>query len=236
MKHAVIQALTFSISIASTLSAHDIITTNLAYTRDVSRILGRRCSQCHGQSSSIPLTNYEEVRPWAVDIKEQVLSRSMPPWGAVKGFGDLSPDHALTQEEILILAAWVVGGAPKGDPALLPKSQPPALVKPPALKDALSVFSRATLTQPLRVAGIKPLVTKIVDSAQVTARLPDGRIEPLIWLYRFDPKTKITFQFRKPLALPPGTVIESSTPLEFALEISSSNSQASINPAPSLAR
>lgn len=220
MKHAAVQALILAACIVSALCAHEIITTNLTYTRDVSRILARRCAQCHGPSSSIHLTNYEEVRPWAVDIKEQVLSRSMPPWGAVKGFGDLSPDHALTQEEILILSAWVVGGAPNGDPALLPKSQPPAVAKPRALKDALSVSSRATLTQPLRVAGIRPLATKVVDSAQVTACLPDGRIEPLVWLYRFDPKTKITFQFRQPLALPPGTVVESSTPLEFALETS----------------
>lgn len=233
MKHAVIRALTLAASIVSSLCAHDIITTNLTYTRDVSRILARRCVQCHARSSSIPLTNYEEVRPWAVDIKEQVLSRSMPPWGAVKGFGDLSPDHALTQEEIVILSAWVVGGAPKGDPALLPKSMPATVAKTPALKDALSVFSRAILTEPLSVAGIRPVVTKVVDSAQVTAHLPDGRIEPLVWLYRFDPKTKITFQFREPLPLPAGTVVESSTPLQFALEISPLNQQARARPIPS---
>src|SRR6266481_4227814 len=89
--------------------AHDIITTKLTYTRDVSRIFQRRCISCHGPGSSIPLTSYDEVRPWAVAIKEQVLARSMPPWGAVKGFGDFSPDRALTQDEILIIAAWVVG-------------------------------------------------------------------------------------------------------------------------------
>ncbi|HEY7306958.1 MAG TPA: cytochrome c, partial [Bryobacteraceae bacterium] len=104
--------------------AHDIITTNLTYTRDISRILARRCVACHGEAASIPLTRYEEVRPWAVAIKEQVLSRAMPPWGAVKGFGDLEPDHALSQEEIMIIAAWVIGGAPQGDPALAPKTGP----------------------------------------------------------------------------------------------------------------
>ncbi len=229
MKHAVIWALGLSVCIVSSLCAHDIITTNLTYTRDVARIFARRCIECHTQGSSIPLTNYEQVRPWAVDIKEQVLSRSMPPWGAVKGFGDLSPDHALTQEEIVILSAWVVGGAPKGDPALLPQSQPATIstvTKVLALKDALSISSQATLTEPLSVAGIRPAVTKIVDSARITAHLPDGRIEPLVWLYHFDPKTKITFQFREPLALPPGTVVESSTPLQFALEIRTAPSPA----------
>jgi hypothetical protein len=198
--------------------AHDIITTNLTYTQDISRILARRCIQCHGPSSSIQLTNYAQVRPWAVDIKEQVLSRSMPLWGAVKGFGDLSPDRGLTQEEILILAAWAVGGAPQGDPVLLPKTPVTTAAKTPVLKDVLAVASRTTLNKSLRVAGIRPMTTKVIPSARITARLPDGRIEPLVWLYRFDPQTKLTFQFRRPLTLPPGTIVESSTPLAFALE------------------
>jgi hypothetical protein len=62
------------------------------------------------------------------------------------------------------------------------------------------------------------MTTKVIPSARITARLPDGRIEPLVWLYRFDPQTKLTFQFRRPLTLPPGTIVESSTPLAFALE------------------
>jgi hypothetical protein len=226
VKQAVLRMLTLPALIASSLAAHDIITTNLTYTRDVSRILARRCVECHAASSAIPLTNYEEVRPWAVDIKEQVLSRAMPPWGAVKGFGNLSPDHALTQEEIVILSAWVVGGAPKGDPALLPKTQPANLKPAPALKDALSVSTRATLNKPLSISGIRPLPAKIVDSARITARLPDGRIEPLVWLYGFDPKTNITFHFRDSLQLPAGTVVESSEPLQFALETSRPTDQA----------
>ena len=207
------------IMLAGAMFAHDIITTDLTYTQDVSRILARRCIQCHGSSSSIPLTTYAQVRPWAVDIKEQVLSRAMPQWGAVKGFGNLSPDRGLTQEEIVILTAWVVGGAPQGDPALLPKTQEMPFPKMPVLKDALAVTSRATLTSSLQVAGIRPMGTRMVPSARVTAHLPDGNIEPLVWLYRFDPQTKLTFQFRKPLTLPEGTVVESSAPLRFALEV-----------------
>lgn len=226
MKQIILRMLALSALIASSLIAHDIITTNLTYTRDISRILARRCVECHAASSSVPLTSYEEVRPWAVDIKEQVLSRAMPPWGAVKGFGNLSPDHALTQEEIVILSAWVVGGAPKGDPALLAKAQSTNLKTSPALTDALSVSTRTTLSKPLTISGIRPVPPKVVDSARITARLPDGRIEPLVWLYRFDPKTNITFHFRDSLQLPAGTIVESSTPLQFALETSAPNQQA----------
>jgi hypothetical protein len=202
--------------------AHDVITTNLTYTRDVSRILAAHCLACHGTGSSIPLTSYAEVRPWAVSIKEQVLSRAMPPWGAVKGFGDLSPDNGLSQEDILILAAWVIGGAPEGDPRLLLKVAPPTATtnELPLLKDGITIDTRADLKQPLRVLGIRPLPTNSVKSSRVIARFPDGRIQPLVWLYQFEPEFKRTFTFRQPLDMPRGTVVESSTPLRFALEIS----------------
>jgi hypothetical protein len=200
--------------------AHDIITTNLTYTHDISGILARRCLACHDTGSSIPLTRYEEVRPWAVDIKEQVLSRAMPPWGAVKGFGDLKPDHALSQEEIIIIAAWVIGGAPEGNPALTPKtSQRNVAAIDPEVRDFETVSTRATLNESIALAGLRPVPQTTIDSARITAHLPDGRIEPLVWLYQFSAKSNRVFFFREPLVLPKGTTIESSAPVRFALEV-----------------
>lgn len=207
---------------AMPLAAHDIITTKLTYAREVSRIFARRCVWCHGANSSIPLTSYQEVRPWAVDIKEQVLARSMPPWGAVKGFGDLSPDQGLTQEEIFIIAAWVVGGAPQGDAALLARDQQPAQPASHSrlrLSDALLVSTRTVLQRPITVAGIRPRCETLLDSSRITARLPDGRIEPLVWLYRYDPRWDEVFQFRRALRLPRGTIIEASSPVRYYLEM-----------------
>jgi hypothetical protein len=213
-----VQWLVIAVALSAAVSAHDIITTKLTYTRDISRIMNRRCLACHAQGSSIPLTNYAEVRPWAVDIKEQVLSRAMPPWGAVKGFGNLEPDHALTQEEILIIAAWVIGGAPEGNPALLPKSVPPTQPPAPRTQDAVTVLTRKVLEKPLEAVGVRPSPERPISSARIIAQLPDGKIEPLVWLYQYDPKWNRTFLFRKPLDLPQGTVIESSAPLRFAIE------------------
>jgi hypothetical protein len=220
---SVLKAMACALAVAARLSAHDIITTKLTFSRDIYRIFANRCLACHGAGSSIPLTSYEEVRPWAVSIKEQVLSRSMPPWGAVKGFGDLAPDHGLTQEEIMIIAAWVIGGAPQGNPALLPKqvanSKGSAALP---VKDGPTVETRGELKEPLQAAGVRPLANQPVESARIVAKLPDGRIEPLVWLYHFDPKWGRAFTFRKPLELPPGTVIESSMPLRFVLEVPNS--------------
>lgn len=207
-------------ALALPAAAHDIITTNLTYTHDISGILTRRCLACHDAGASIPLTRYEEVRPWAVDIKEQVLSRAMPPWGAVKGFGNLKPDHALTQEEIIIIAAWVIGGAPEGDPAVAPKGlQKTSAPINPKVRDFETVSTRATLNESIALAGLRPIPQATIDSARITAHLPDGRIEPLVWLYQFSGKSNRVFFFREPLALPKGTMIESSAPARFALEV-----------------
>lgn len=204
--------------LAYSSSAHDIITTKLTYSRDISRILAKRCLACHGSQASIPLTSYQQVRPWAVDIKEQVLMRQMPPWGAVKGFGNLAPDNGLTEEELLILAAWVIGGAPEGNPAALPLATTAAETSLPPLHDCLVVNQSRRLNASILLAGIRPQPSKEVATARIVANLPNGRKEPLLWLFHFDPKWKQVFRFRAPLSLPAGSVVESDVPLQFALE------------------
>lgn len=201
--------------------AHDIITTNLTYTRDISRIFAQRCVSCHSESSSIPLTTYEEARPWAVAIKEQVLARTMPPFGAVKGFGNLAPDNALSQEEIMIISAWVIGGAPKGNPQLLDTSgqrPAPRVAAGPVTIDGPTVANRLVLNTPLHVSGIRPVTDKPVGSVRITASLPDGRKQPLLWLFQYDPRYAHSFTFRNDILLPERTVIQSSAPLSFVLQ------------------
>ena len=51
----------------------------------------------------------------------------MPPWGAVKGFGDFRNDEALTPEQMELIVSWVSGGAPEGDAKDLPPA--PTLAK-----------------------------------------------------------------------------------------------------------
>src|SRR5262245_428640 len=75
---------------------HDVITTRITWSREISRIFYERCASCHHEGGmSFSLMTYNEARPWAVAIKEEVLSRRMPPWGGVKGFGEFRNDQAL---------------------------------------------------------------------------------------------------------------------------------------------
>lgn len=66
------------------------------------------------------LATYEEARPWAKAIKEEILEKRMPPWHAVKGYGEFRNAPALTQREIDLIVNWVEGGAPKGEDKDLP--------------------------------------------------------------------------------------------------------------------
>ncbi len=63
------------------------------------------------------LATYEEARPWARAIKEEVMTRRMPKWHAVRGYGDFSNDPSLSPFEIALIAAWADGGAPRGTEA-----------------------------------------------------------------------------------------------------------------------
>src|SRR5450432_1011379 len=102
--------------------AHDVITTPLTFSREISRLIDSRCAECHRPGGrAFSLLTYQDARPWAAAIKEEVLERRMPPWGAVKGFGEFRDDRGLTQEQLGLVAQWVEGGAPEGDPKYIPR-------------------------------------------------------------------------------------------------------------------
>jgi hypothetical protein len=64
--------------------------------------------------------SYKDARPWARSIREQVVSREMPPWRADPRVGHFKNDRRLTEAEIETISAWVDGGAKEGDPKHLP--------------------------------------------------------------------------------------------------------------------
>ena len=99
------------------------------FSADVAPILNHRCVECHrpGEVAPMPLTSYQQTRPWAAAIKEKVLSRAMPPWLADPHYGQFSNDRRMSQAEIDTIVGWVNGGAPEGNPRDLPK--PPEFVE-----------------------------------------------------------------------------------------------------------
>ena len=101
--------------------AHTPITTKILFNREVIRVFQGNCLGCHRPGGiAMSLATYEDARPWAKAIKEELLERRMPPWQAVKGYGEFRNAPALTQRDVDAIVNWVEGGAPKGDAKLLP--------------------------------------------------------------------------------------------------------------------
>jgi Copper type II ascorbate-dependent monooxygenase, C-terminal domain len=63
----------------------------------------------------MPFLTYAETRPWAKAIREQAITRKMPPWFADPSFGHFANDRSLSEDQIDMLAAWANAGAPAGD-------------------------------------------------------------------------------------------------------------------------
>jgi hypothetical protein len=91
---------------------------DVTFSRDVAPILHARCAYCHrpGEVAPFSLISYRDARPWARAIRQQVVERTMPPWNADPHYGEFLYDRRLTDREIDVIAAWVDGGAPEGDP------------------------------------------------------------------------------------------------------------------------
>jgi hypothetical protein len=94
----------------------------VTFSKDVAPIFYEHCVECHRPTMFAPmsLATFEDARPWARAIKQRVVAREMPPWHADPSIGEFRNDPRLTQQEIDTVAAWVDGGAPRGNAADLP--------------------------------------------------------------------------------------------------------------------
>jgi mono/diheme cytochrome c family protein len=176
------------------------------FAKDVAPILYNNCVTCHRQDdiAPMPLVSYEDVRPWARAIKNQVTARTMPPWGADPAHGRFRNDRSLSQTQIDTIAAWVDAGMPKGDPADLPAlprfaagwshGEPDAVIEMPVAFDVPAEgqvdvtdfyvqvpFTRDVYVKALEVRPGVPAVVHhaglyVVDRLPAGATLVDGRV------------------------------------------------------------
>jgi len=92
------------------------------FYRDVLPILQQRCQVCHrdGGIAPMPLVTYEETKPWAQAIRDDVRSRKMPPWFADPRYGHFANDPSLTEQQVETISSWVDANAPAGGPGDAP--------------------------------------------------------------------------------------------------------------------
>jgi mono/diheme cytochrome c family protein len=191
--------------------AHDRITTKVTWDREIAPIVQARCAGCHtaGGRSTIALTTYDEARPWAAAIKEEVLTRRMPKWNAARGFGDFANDPSLSPFEMALIVAWVDGGAPQRDTGRDATTVQPASASLPESginRQPARVATLACKEQPLsgRLLAVTPRLQQ-GGTLRVAARLPSGVHEIIVWIRDYDPAYSPTYWLRRPLALPQGS-------------------------------
>ena len=109
------------------------------FAKDVAPILYKNCVGCHrpGEIAPMSLTGYEDARPWAKAIRDEVSDGTMPPWHADAPHGSFLNERRLTDGEKDTIVKWANGGAPKGEdkdmPALPPLTDGWSLGKPDAV-------------------------------------------------------------------------------------------------------
>ena len=111
------------ITLALTITASSALAAGTpTFSKDVAPILFRNCVECHRPTAMAPMSlmTYEDARPWARAIKQKVVTRQMPPWGADPTVAKYSNDVSLKQSDIDTIAAWADAGAPEGKRAELP--------------------------------------------------------------------------------------------------------------------
>jgi mono/diheme cytochrome c family protein len=104
--------------------------TDVTYTRDIARIIGANCVECHraGGVGPFALDSYEAVARRATMIRAVTEEGTMPPWFAAPAHGTdgkplpspWSNDRSLRQAEKDAIAAWIKAGKPEGDTKDLP--------------------------------------------------------------------------------------------------------------------
>jgi len=92
------------------------------FSKDVAPILNQKCVTCHraGEIGPMPLTSFQQARPWAKAIRDAVLERKMPPWHADPKIGKFANDRRLNDAQIQTIVRWANAGAPEGNAKDLP--------------------------------------------------------------------------------------------------------------------
>ena len=168
------------------------------------------------------LVTYEDARPWASAMREEVLARRMPKWHAARGYGEFANDPTLSPFDIALIVAWVDGGAARGD-------RSKALSQPAAIKSAAPVPSKARRValscgdRPLpsgRLLAITPTLAEGA-SAGFIVFLPNGRQEIVAWIRDYEAEFAETYWLESPIVLPRGSRlhVEGASPCRVEVTI-----------------
>src|SRR5947207_7313803 len=86
------------------------------YDKEIVRLFQAHCQSCHhaGDIAPFSLTNYEEAKANALQIKLKTSTHEMPPWKPSPDCGNFADAQlrTLTDGEVDLIKRWVDNGAP----------------------------------------------------------------------------------------------------------------------------
>ena len=197
------------------VAAHNIGVTPVTWNREISRLVYNKCASCHRPGgTAFSMMTYLDVQPKLVEIKSAVLNRRMPPWGAIKGFGEFKNDQALTQEQIELIVDWIQNDAPRGNNRRALPAEPTFRRAPPASPSApvKAVSGATTLEHPLVLDGLLPEKIASNQSIRITAALPSGADRAAGLAASVRRPLQASISLPEALRLPAGTVIQGVPP------------------------
>ena len=91
------------------------------WSTDIAPILYSSCTKCHheGGLSPFPLMNFHDAYINRFDISNDVTSKKMPPWKAIKGYNEFRDENRLSEAEIETISGKIVATAAKAVGATL---------------------------------------------------------------------------------------------------------------------
>jgi hypothetical protein len=217
----------FAVLLASPGAAHDPPRTTVTWLGDIARLVQSRCTRCHSPEGKGPmsLVTYEDARPWASAMREEVLARRMPKWHAARGYGEFANDPTLSPFDIALIVAWVDGGAVRGDPAKAPPAAAPVKPAAPAPSKARTI-ALSCRDRPLpagHLLAIRPALAEGA-SAGFSVLLPDGRQEIVAWIRDYEAEFADTYWLESPIVLPRGSRLQVEAGAECRVELKILNS------------
>jgi hypothetical protein len=91
----------------------------VSYAKQVAPVLERKCVSCHstGNIGPFAMSSHARVAGRIDQIREEILTRRMPPWSADPHYGVFQEDLSLSNSEQQTLLRWIDAGAPRGEGA-----------------------------------------------------------------------------------------------------------------------
>ncbi len=136
----------------------------VSYAKKVAPILVSKCVICHraGDIGSWVMSDYKKVKGMSAMMREVILARRMPPWGADPHFGKFVDDRSMSVAEARTLLRWIEQGSPRGDGEdPLPAAAKPAEEWPLGKPDYVLRLPR---TEQIPATGLLDLRHQIIDA------------------------------------------------------------------------